>query len=189
VETLEIEILPAEQPMKSWGRRLRTAAIAALAFGFAIASAASGQEREDERKNRGDQPMKRRTLQLVDGAADRTGGANVTIRGKVRTTTLVDRGRDVKIVEDPNRGIVIEVTQHFGAAQMQQLKNQHPELRDYIDLFPTETGDHEIELNISLKKKFEAPDAKRLKVKSLFAFGIYRRHVEQNGDHLAKLQQ
>lgn len=101
---------------------------------------------------------------------------------------MQDRGREVKIVEDPDQGILIEVTQYFGPAQLQQLKDQHPELRDFIDLFPTSTGDHEIELNIGLKKKFEAANPDKLRARSVFAFGIYRRHIEQNGDHLAQFQ-
>jgi len=176
-------------------RKPKTALVAwvyLLACGFCLAAtpAVDSQEREDARSKRDDPPIRQQRMLLVDEPDQQhlgngLEGANVVVRGGVRTSSRVDRDRNVTIVEDPERGIVVEVTQHFDSTRMQQLKDQHPELRDYIDLFPTQIDDQQIELSISLKKRFEARNAQELKTKSLFAFSLYRRHVERNGDHLA----
>lgn len=120
--------------------------------------------------------------------ASRVKSQGMTIRGRVRTTLLGDRNRDVKIIEDPSRGIMMEVTRHYSSKQLAVLKGKYPELSDFVDLFPTEIGDEEIELTISFKQKYKARDASELKTKSLDAFQIYRRHIKINGDHLAKLR-
>ena len=171
-----------------WRRNPFDTLFAAIVLvGFMVSTAVGDQEREDQPK-RNEPELGQTKMDVVGKVAGRKGQGRprITNTGNVRTTMLVDRGRNIRVVEDPAKGILIEVIQHYGADQMKKLKDKYPELRDYIDLFPDQVAGHEIELTLSLKKKFQAPDAKRLKAKSLFAFGIYQRHVEQNGDHLAR---
>ena len=127
------------------------------------------------------------------GSATRRGASRVkshgvTVRGRIRTTLLGDRNHDVKIVEDPSRGIMMEITRHYSSKQLAMLKGKYPELSDYVDLFPTKIGDEDIELTISFKQKYKAREPAELKQQSLDAFQTYRRHIQTNGDHLAKLR-
>ena len=175
--------------MNGWTKRFWLSLVVVAIVGIASTAVFAGsQEREDAPK-RDNTDLERRQMTLLGvEAGKKRNGARITNVGNVRTTMLIDDGRNVKVIEDPEKGITVEIIELYGAKELQGLKEKYPELQDYIDLFPQKVGNHEIELQLSLKKKFQAPDATRLKIKSLFAHTIYQRHVRKNGNHLERFR-
>jgi hypothetical protein len=84
--------------------------------------------------------------------------------------------RDIRIVEDPRSGVTVTIVRHYGPQDLDRLKNRLPELTDYIEMFPREMGDHQIELNLTIKSSFQARTAAELKVQHPEAFNLYRRY-------------
>ena len=159
-----------------------------LALGAILSWSADGwgQEREKMPRQRGDQPIQKQKMQLLgnDAEAQPENHPKVETRAGVRRTTLMDGGRQVTIVENPKRGIEMQIVRYYSASQLQELTAKYPELRDYVELFPQQIEDQEIELTLALKEKVKARTLESLKRKNKAAFEIYQRHVQKHGNHL-----
>lgn len=104
------------------------------------------------------------------------GGKQTSTRNGMTTTTARDANRDIKIMEDLKSGIVIEVTRNYGPQDFDALKKMHPELVDYVEMFPDRVDNHEIELNLAIKTVYRSRTLAELKKRHPEAFNIYRRY-------------
>ncbi len=125
-------------------------------------------------------------LQMLDdpsakrGMARRSRGSGTVVKNGIKTTKSSDSTRDITITEDPPAGIVVEVTRHYGPDDIDLLKRRHPELVDYVELFPKQSGPHEIQLNLAIKSVYRAADLEQLKNRHPEAFSLYRRHRDKS---------
>ena len=113
-------------------------------------------------------------------------GPRVTVSNGVRTIEVDESARKIKIVEDPQRGIYVEVTRKYGPNEMASLKSRMPNLGEYIDLFPKQLDNSDIELTIDVTSKFNAANAQDLEQQDAGAYNIYRRfaNVQQSNSQL-----
>lgn len=109
-------------------------------------------------------------------------GPRVTVSNGVRTIEVDESARKIKIVEDPQRGIYVEVTRKYGPNELASLKSRMPNLGEYIDLFPKQLDNSDIELTIDVTSKFNAANAQDLEQQDAGAYNIYRRfaNVQQS---------
>ena len=54
--------------------------------------------------------------------------------------------------------------------------SKRPELVDFVELFPKQVDNHQIELNLAIKSVFKARTPELLKTRHPEAFNIYRRY-------------
>ncbi len=104
------------------------------------------------------------------------GGRKTSTRDGITTTTARDANRDIKIMEGLKTGIVIEVTRNYGPEDLAALGKMHPDLVDYVEMFPDQVDNHEIELNLAIKTVYHSPTLAELKKRHPEAFNIYRRY-------------
>ena len=102
--------------------------------------------------------------------------------------TVTDRQgrRSIKIIHNDEIGIYIEVVNTYGPEDTKQLIERHPELADYIELFPKQIGDNEIGLNISVKSKYAANTVEELQKNHAAGFNLYRRYYKKPKDTVRK---
>lgn len=129
------------------------------------------QERQFHRLLESDESESRRTHQ----AGRRSRPQTVEKNGQL-VTTASDSNRDVTITEGPGTRIHMEVVRHYTPKELHHLKRRHPELVDFIEMFPKQTGNHEIELNLSIKSVYDAASPKELQKQHAEIYSIYRRY-------------
>lgn len=104
-------------------------------------------------------------------------GRQTSTRDGMTTTTVRDANRDIKIMEDQQSGIVVEVTRNYGPQDLVALRKKHPDLVDFVEMFPDRVGNHEIELNLAIKTVYRSANLAELKKRHPEAFNIYRRYL------------
>ena len=72
--------------------------------------------------------------------------------------------------------LVVSITRRYDSADIQQLRTRHPELSEYVEMFPQEIDDGRVELMLAITSKYEARNEEELKKKSNEAFNVYRRY-------------
>ncbi|MCH2181581.1 MAG: hypothetical protein MK108_06200 [Mariniblastus sp.] len=125
------------------------------------------------------------------GGFSSNSGPRVSVVNGVRTIEVEESSRKIKIVEDPQQGIYIEITKQYGPKELASLKNRMPELGEYIDLFPQQLNNSDIELSIGVTSKFTAANAEDLERQDQGAYNIYRRftRAQSNGGQTNNAQQ
>ena len=108
-------------------------------------------------------------------------GFQVSYNNGARTISVDESTRKIKIVDDPNTGIYMEVTRSYGPRQMARLKQKLPELTEYIELFPSEVGNDEVKLSIELTSKYSARTPQDLEDQDRGVYNIYKRYTKQVG--------
>lgn len=103
-------------------------------------------------------------------------GLNVSYLDGTRTVRVKDAGRWITISEHEQRGIVVEITRSYTPKNHAELKRKLPDLKDYVEQFPTEVGDHEIQLSINVVSKYTAINAEELRIKNKRIFNLYQRY-------------
>ncbi len=111
-----------------------------------------------------------------NGQPRRRGGVQTKVENGVRTISVVEPERDIQIVEDPRTGIIVTLVRRYGPQDEARLKSRHPELADYVEMFPREIGDHQVELNLTITSTFRARTSAQLQTKHPEAFNLYRRY-------------
>ena len=91
------------------------------------------------------------------------GGKKTSTRDGLTTTSARDANREIKIMEGLKTGIVIEVTRNYGPQDLAALGKMHPDLVDYVEMFPDRIDNHEIELNLAIKTVYRSPTLAELK--------------------------
>ena len=88
------------------------------------------------------------------------------------------------------RKYYIEITKTYGPKELASLKNRMPDLSEYIDLFPEQISNRDIELTIDVTSKFTAANAEDLERQDEGAYNIYRRfaRVQSNGGQAGNAQ-
>lgn len=89
-----------------------------------------------------------------------------------------EAGDDVQIRED-DRGIVVEVMRHYGPNDMDKLKQNHPDLADYVEMFPKQSGVHQIALNLDIQSVYRAANVQELQRKYPEAYHLYMLRRQQ----------
>ena len=87
--------------------------------------------------------------------------------------------RQIEISVDDRNRIRMEIEMSYSSNDAGLLTQRFPQLKDYIDLFPKNIGDEEIELNFKVRSVHTADDVDDLKKKDRKAFGIYKRYQDQ----------
>jgi hypothetical protein len=127
------------------------------------------------------------------GAIGRTtnSGPRVSVVNGVRTIEVEESSRKIKIIEDPQKGIYIEITKQYGPKELASLKNRMPDLGEYIDLFPEQLNNSDIELTIGVTSKYSAANAEDLERQDQGAYNVYRRfaNVQSNSGQSNNFQQ
>ena len=125
------------------------------------------------------------------GGRTTNSGPRVSVVNGVRTIEVEESSRKIKIVEDPQKGIYIEITKQYGPKELASLKNRMPDLGEYIDLFPEQLNNSDIELTIGVTSKFSAANAEDLERQDQGAYNVYRRfaNAQSNNGQSANFQQ
>jgi hypothetical protein len=118
-------------------------------------------------------------------------GPRVSVVNGVRTIEVEESSRKIKIIEDPQKGIYIEITKQYGPKELASLKNRMPDLGEYIDLFPEQLNNSDIELTIGVTSKYSAANAADLERQDQGAYNVYRRfaNAQSNNGQSANFQQ
>ena len=116
-------------------------------------------------------------VQPADFDRRRQVGRQTSTRDGITTTTARDANREIKITEDGKSGILVEVTRNYGPQDLAALGKKHPELVDFVEMFPDRVDNHEIELNLAIKTVYRSPNLAELKKRHPEAFNIYRRYL------------
>lgn len=118
-------------------------------------------------------------------------GPRVSVVNGVRTIEVEESSRKIKIIEDPQKGIYIEITKQYGPKELASLKNRMPDLGEYIDLFPEQLNNSDIELTIGVTSKYSAANAEDLERQDQGAYNVYRRfaNAQSNNGQSANFQQ
>ena len=98
----------------------------------------------------------------------------------VKTTKINDNGQKFEIVESEADGITVKLTKSYGPDDIEQLKEDYPDLFMHISAFPTETEGGTVELQINVVNKHTAQNADELKEKHPEAFEVYEKYGKQN---------
>ena len=98
----------------------------------------------------------------------------------VKTTKIDDNGKKFEIVESEADGITIKLTKSYGPDDIEQLKEDYPDLFMHFSSFPKETEGATVELQINLVKKHTAKNVEELKEKHPEAFAVYEKYSKQN---------
>ena len=96
------------------------------------------------------------------------------------SVTDQDGKRTVQIKRENGR-ILIVVTRRYGPDEHALLAKKHPELADYIELFPKQIDDGEIGLTLEIKKKYEARSEAELEKKHPEIYQLFRRYRKKLG--------
>ena len=110
-------------------------------------------------------------------------GPKVSVVNGVRTIEVEESSRTIKIVEDPQNGIYVEIKKQYGPKELASLKNRMPDLGEYIDLFPQQLNNNDIELSIGVTSKFTAANAEDLQQQDQGAYNIYRRFTRMQSNN------
>ena len=110
-------------------------------------------------------------------------GPKVSVVNGVRTIEVEESSRKIKIVEDPQNGIYVEIKKQYGPKELASLKNRMPDLGEYIDLFPQQLNNNDIELSIGVTSKFTAANAEDLQQQDQGAYNIYRRFTRTQSNN------
>ena len=113
----------------------------------------------------------------------------ITFSGGTRIIQVRDGGRWIKIQENEN-GIVVEVTRSYTRKNHKELSRKLPELKEHVEQFPANVGNHEIQLSINVVSKYSAINAEELRRSNNRIFNLYRRYAvksdkaaQGNGSH------
>lgn len=98
----------------------------------------------------------------------------------VKTTKINDNGQKFEIVESEADGITVKLTKSYGPDDIEQLKEDYPDLFMHVSAFPTETEGATVELHVNLVKKHTAKNVEELKEKHPEAFEVYEKYSKQN---------
>lgn len=141
------------------------------------------QERQ-EQQEQPPQPMKSRTMDAMaihfaDDNPEFSADSPTDQRPKVQpnvTRSDLQGKRRVSIWHTAETGIVVEIVRRYGPTDLPQLLNRHPELADFVHLFPDRVGHSQIDLNLDLKTIYRAQTLEELRASNEEAFSLYQRY-------------
>lgn len=117
-------------------------------------------------------------------SAPRIGGAgkNRQLKDGGETQTVTDRqGRRTIIMRvNQQQGVLVEVAIDYGPENKAELIRKHPELADYVELFPQQVGEHQVELSLKIRSQYRAQSPEELKTKHPNAFNLLRRYYKND---------
>ena len=95
-----------------------------------------------------------------------------------------DRGvRTIEMFEDKaKKQIYVEVTERYDPANHARLIRKHPQLEDYLNLFPRQIGSTQIEMVLNLKSRYQAKDREELKTNHPTAYNLFKRFYKEQKD-------
>ena len=105
---------------------------------------------------------------------------SVSQENGVKTTKVNDNGKRFEIVESEADGITVKLTKSYGPDDVEQLKEDYPDLFMHFSSFPKETEGATVELQVNLVKKYTAKNVEELKEKHPEAFAVYEKYSKQN---------
>lgn len=100
--------------------------------------------------------------------------------GNGETQTATDRQgrRTITMRVNEQAGILVEVAIDYGPNDKDELIRKHPDLSDYVELFPQQVGEHQVELSIKIRSQYRAKTPEELKAKHPNAFNLMRRYYK-----------
>ena len=105
----------------------------------------------------------------------------VSVTNGVKTIVAKEADRSIKIVESPDDGIEMEVTQQYGPEDADKIKDEHPELYMHLKSFPETVGDSKVQLTIGVTSEYSAYDKDELKEKHPEVFKLYEKYTKNQG--------
>lgn len=155
-----------------------------------------GEEEEQEKDDddlgiEGLSKAKQRSMMDLGAGAGRRPGNNApragtrgtrrSSSGDGETQTVKDRqGRRTIVMRvDEKDGILVEVAVDYGPNDKAELIRKHPELGDYVELFPKQVGEHQIELSMKIRSQYRARTSDELQEKYPDAFNLMRRYYKK----------
>ena len=97
--------------------------------------------------------------------------------GKKSVTDL--NGKRTVSFEKSGARLAVVVKRRYSPEDYGSLIERHPELADYIEMFPKKINGSEIEMSFSITTKYEARNLEELKEKHPTAFSLHRRYFHK----------
>ena len=115
-----------------------------------------------------------------DGNAPGSAGGAIKGTSGVGKKSVTDiNGKRTVSFEKSGARIAVVVKRRYSPEDYGSLIERHPELADYIEMFPKKINGSEIEMSFSITTKYEAKNLEELKEKHPTAFGLHRRYFHK----------
>ena len=98
----------------------------------------------------------------------------------VKTTDVTENGKKY-LIREGDGFVEIEFAKTYGPKDLDELKENHPDLYMHVTSFPKMSGDGKVELTIAVKEIAKAETADELKEKNPEAFALFEKYTKQNG--------
>lgn len=90
-------------------------------------------------------------------------------------------GATTRVTDDPAEGITVETSKSYDRSNMEQLKESHPNIYNYLEKAPQGMGPTKFRVTVEISQVYQAKSAEELKEKHPAAFKIYKQYMERGG--------
>ena len=111
---------------------------------------------------------------------------SISVVNGVKTIDVVEVGLKVHIEDDPNTGIRMRITRHYGPQDIESLVDSQPELYMHLKAMPTEVGDAKIEISVGVTREYEADNADDLAERYPEAHDLYQKYSSAQAPDLRR---
>ena len=110
----------------------------------------------------------------------RHGGMSVSksVRNGVTTINARSDGERCEIVDDPDNGITVKLTQRYGPDQAEEIAEEFPGLYMHLKSIPSNVDGAEVDVHVDVTRTFEAADKEELQEQHPMAFEAYEKYSQ-----------
>jgi len=120
--------------------------------------------------------------ELGGGAISIATGGNgrsvqVSVNNGIKTIKAVDGEERCEIVDDPDNGITVKLTQQFGPDDADKIEKSMPGLYMHLKSIPKNVDGAKVDVHIDVTREFEADDKEELEAQHPEAFKVYEKYA------------